>query len=158
MGEKKFITFLDQLQEIHKFFKKRRINKPTCRVDIRHSSLSQEHLDHRFVSQIPAQKAQINAGETAGPNHLLGAMMSQSEVPFCHSFCLWLQASQFSSLYKIQIMIFNTLPEKCCIQGNILIMFLLYCNIINPTFYQGSQECDICCFSSSCRQIQSQSV
>lgn len=43
----------------------RRINKPTWRAGIRHSSLSQEHLDHRLVSQIPVQKAKINAEETS---------------------------------------------------------------------------------------------
>lgn len=53
---------------------------------------------------------------------------------------------------------FNPMAEKGCIQRNILIMIILYCNIRDPTFYQGRQECDICCFSSSCRQIQSQSV
>lgn len=46
-GEKKKIKhILDEVQEIRKLKKKRRINKPTYRVGIRHSSLSQEHLDH----------------------------------------------------------------------------------------------------------------
>lgn len=91
----------------------RRINKPTCRADIRHSSLSHEHLDHRLVSQIPVQKAQINAEETSWPNKLLGAKTSQSKLPCCLWFCLWLWASQFSSLYRIQIMIFDTVDKTC---------------------------------------------